>query len=54
MNEIKLAGLFSNDEAREIEAVRKAADAKQGELRTLRDMEMGWVAGGDGAASWDY
>ena len=53
MNQIKLAGLFSDEVAREIEAIRQAADARQGELRTLRDMEMGWVAGGgDGGPVW--
>jgi hypothetical protein len=53
MNQIKLAGLFSDDAAREIEAIKAAAEAKQGELRTLRDMEMGWVAGGgDGGPVW--
>ena len=53
MNQIKLAGIFSSEVAREIEAIRQAADAKQGELRTLRDMEMGWVAGGgDGGPVW--
>jgi hypothetical protein len=46
MNQIKLAGLFSNDVAREIEAIRTVAGAQQGELRTLRDLEMGWVSGG--------
>jgi hypothetical protein len=45
MNQIKLAGLFS-DEAREIEAIRAIAGAQGDELRTLRDIEMGWVAGG--------
>jgi hypothetical protein len=39
--------------ARDIEAIRRTADAKQGELRTLRELEMGWVAGGgDGTPVW--
>lgn len=54
MNQIKLTGLFSGEEAREIEAIRNAAEASQGELRTLRDMEMGWVAGGsDSSPVWE-
>ena len=53
MNQIKMAGLFSSEVAREIEAIRRVAEAQQGELRTLRDMEMGWVAGGgDGTPVW--
>lgn len=53
MNQIKLAGLFSDDVAREIEAIRAQAETAQGELRTLRDIEMGWVAGGgDGGPVW--
>jgi len=46
MNQIKLAGLFSDEAARELEAIRAIAGARQGELRTLHDLEMGWVAGG--------
>lgn len=52
MNEIKLAGDFSNDVAREIDELRAAANAASTELRTLQDLEMGWVAGGDGQPVW--
>jgi len=52
MNQIKLAGVFSSDVARELEEIRAAAAAADPELRTLRDLEMGWVAGGDGAVGW--
>jgi len=47
MNRIKMAGLFSDEVAREIDAIRAIAGAQQDELRTLRDIEMGWVSGGD-------
>jgi hypothetical protein len=46
MNQIKMAGVFSDEVAREIEAIRAIAGTQQGELRTLRDIEMGWVSGG--------
>ena len=52
MNQIKAAGQFTNEIAREIAEIRDAAAAAQPELRTLRDMEMGWVAGGDGQPVW--
>ena len=52
MNQIKAAGQFTNEIAREIAEIRDAAAAAQPELRTLRDMEMGWVAGGDGQPNW--
>lgn len=53
MNQIKLAVDFSNEVAREIEDLRSAAKAADSELRTLRDLEMGWVAGGgDGQPVW--
>ena len=54
MNQIKLAGDFSSDVAREIDEIRAAAAAADTELRTLRDLEMGWVAGGDGGGVWPY
>lgn len=37
---------FQSDPAREIEEIRAVAAAAEPELRTLRDLEMGWVAGG--------
>jgi len=46
MNQIKSAGEFSNDVAREIAEIRAVAAAAEPEIRTLRDLEMGWVAGG--------
>ena len=49
MNQIKLAGEFSNEIARELDEIRAVAAAAQTELRTLRDLEMGWVAGGGDA-----
>jgi 4'-phosphopantetheinyl transferase EntD len=52
MNQIKLAGVFSSDVARELDEIRAAAAAADTELRTLQDLEMGWVAGGDGAPVW--
>ncbi|HUI98593.1 MAG TPA: hypothetical protein VLY46_00075 [Usitatibacter sp.] len=41
-------GEFTNEVARDIADLRKAAAAAEQELRTLCDLEMGWVAGGDG------
>ncbi len=52
MNEIKPVGRISNDVARDIEEIRGAAAAAEPQLRTLREMEMGWVAGGDGQPVW--
>ncbi len=46
MNEIKAAGQFANEINRELEEIRAVAADSQGGLRTLRDLEMGWVAGG--------
>jgi hypothetical protein len=40
-----------NDITRELDAMRTAA--AQGGLRVLQDLELGWVAGGDPAPSWD-
>jgi hypothetical protein len=36
----------------EISEIRDAA--AKAELRTLRDIEMGWVGGGDGQPVWPY
>jgi len=48
----QITGAFTNDVARDIADLRKAASAADSELRTLREMEMGWVAGGDGGPVW--
>ena len=37
---------FTNDVAREIAEIRAAAAVAEPEIRTLHDLEMGWVAGG--------
>jgi hypothetical protein len=51
MNEIKTAaGVFANDVARDLEDVREAA--QKAEIRTLRDMELGWIGGGDDVPTW--
>jgi len=53
MNQIKRARDFSNDVANEITEIRAAAAAAQPEIRTLRELEMGWVAGGgDDSPVW--
>jgi hypothetical protein len=52
MNQNKRAGQM--DLAREITEIHGAADAADADLRILRDLEMGWVAGGDGEPVWPY
>lgn len=53
MKQTKLAGKFPNELEREIAQIRAVAGAAEPELRTLRDLEMGWVAGGgDGTPVW--
>lgn len=37
---------FSTEVANEIEQLRNAAGAADKDLRVLRELEMGWVAGG--------
>jgi len=54
MNQIKSAGDFTNQLARDIADLRKAAITAESELRTLKDIEMGWVGGGDGQPVWPY
>ena len=49
MNQTKLAGEFTNEIARELDQIRAVAAGAEQELRTLRDLEMGWVAGGGDA-----
>jgi hypothetical protein len=39
--------------ANDIEGIRSIADAAR-EPRVLADMELGWVAGGDGEPVWPY
>ena len=44
---------FPKELALEIAEIRAIAAAAETELRTLRDLEMGWVAGGgDGIPVW--
>ncbi|HEX3096327.1 MAG TPA: hypothetical protein VHQ02_01345 [Usitatibacter sp.] len=43
---------FPNDVAVEIAEIRAIAADAEPELRTLRDLEMGWVAGGDDVPVW--
>jgi hypothetical protein len=52
MNQNKRAG--QRDLAHEITEIRAAADAADADLRILHDVEMGWVAGGDGEPVWPY
>ncbi|HXZ50008.1 MAG TPA: hypothetical protein VEG27_13375 [Usitatibacter sp.] len=52
MNQTRTAQELSNDFAREIEDIRTAAATADSQLRILRDLELGWVAGGDGQPVW--
>jgi hypothetical protein len=53
MSQIKRTFDSSNDGVRDIDEIHAIAAAAEPELRTLRDMEMGWVAGGgDGGPVW--
>lgn len=54
MEQIKSAGDFSLEVARDVAQLRKAAADAQPQLRTLKELEMGWVAGGDGMPVWPY
>ncbi|HEX6632465.1 MAG TPA: hypothetical protein VF038_00760 [Usitatibacter sp.] len=40
--------------ANDIDAIHAIADATRREPRVLADMELGWVAGGDGEPVWPY
>ena len=43
----------SSNEAPDLDEIRGIAASAEPELRTLRDLEMGWVAGGgDGGPVW--
>jgi hypothetical protein len=53
MNEIKtMAGAFADDVARDLADMREAA--QHAEIRTLADIEMGWVGGGDDVPIWPH
>ena len=54
MNQIKLGTDGWTEAARDLADIRNVAIAADTELRTLRDVEMAWVAGGDGAPVWPY
>ncbi|HET9651277.1 MAG TPA: hypothetical protein VFP36_03765 [Usitatibacter sp.] len=51
MNQIT-KGDFTTEITREIEDLRSAAAEAQNGLRTLRDLEMAWVAGGSDQPLW--
>ena len=38
----------------EIDEIRGASAAGEPQLRTLQDLEMGWVAGGDDIPVWPH
>jgi hypothetical protein len=46
MNGLDFSKLFADDVARDLEEARETA--QHAEIRTLRDVEMGWIGGGDG------
>lgn len=50
MNEIKSMGVFANDVARDLEEARETA--QHAEIRTLRDVELAWIGGGDESPGW--
>lgn len=50
MNEIKSMGFFANDVARDLEEARSSA--QHAEIRTLQDMELGWIGGGEDSPDW--
>jgi hypothetical protein len=47
-------GEFTVATARDISNLREAAAQAGHELRALQEIEMGWVAGGDGVPVWPY
>jgi hypothetical protein len=53
MKEMNLSANFTNDVAHDLEDVRESAERAESSLRVLRDVEMGWVGGGDGAPIWN-
>jgi hypothetical protein len=50
MKEFNLAALLSDDVARDLEEARETA--QHADIRTLRDIEMGWVGGGEDVPGW--
>lgn len=50
MNEIKTMGVFANGVASDLEEARETA--QRAEIRTLADIEMGWIGGGDDSPNW--
>jgi hypothetical protein len=54
MNQIKSSAELSLDVAGDIADARRAAHAAQDDLRTLKDIELGWIGGGDGEPVWPY
>jgi hypothetical protein len=52
MKQIRNSVECPNPMAEEINEIRNAA--AKAELRTLREIEMGWVGGGDGQPVWPY
>jgi hypothetical protein len=46
MNGIDFSKLFGDDVARDLTEARETA--QRAEIRTLREVEMGWISGGDG------
>ena len=50
MNEINAMGVFANDMARDLGEARETA--RNAEIRTLRDIELGWIGGGEDNPGW--
>ena len=50
MNEIKAMGGVANDVARDLEDARETA--QNADIRILRDIELGWIGGGDDSPGW--
>jgi hypothetical protein len=47
MKQINTTNAFTNDIARELQEIRRLA--AESAVRTLHELELGWVSGGDGA-----
>jgi len=54
MNTTPFSPDFAHDAAPDLAELRHAAAQAQPALRALKDLEMGWVAGGDGVPVWPY
>lgn len=52
MKDFNLAALVSDGVARDLEEAR--VTAQHAEIRTLRDVEMGWIGGGDEIPTWPH